>query len=192
MFMADDTAIATLERIDSMILTIRSQRVMLDSDLAKVFGVPLKRLNEQVSRNRERFPTEFAFQLTRQEFTNLKSQFATSSLHGGKRKLPWAFTEHGAVMLSMVLRSPTAVQASVWIVRAFFSMREQLAGNKKLAHKLAELEGRVGTHDLAPKELFEAIRQLLEPATPATPQREIGFHIKEEAVPYRIKLNRRR
>jgi hypothetical protein len=192
MFMANESGIATVERIDSMILTIRSQRVMLDSDLAKVFGVQLKRLTEQVRRNRERFPVEFAFQLTRQEFTNLKSQFATSSLHGGKRKLPWAFTEHGAAMLSMVLRSPTAVQASVWIVRAFFSMREQLVGNKKLAHKLAELEGRVGTHDVALKELFEAIRQLLEPAPPATPHREIGFHIKEDAVPYRVKLNRRR
>lgn len=157
---------------------------MLDSDLARIYGVALKRLNEQVKRNRARFPEDFAFQISRSEFNSLKSQFATSSSHGGKRKLPWAFTEHGAIMLASVLNSPVAVEASVRVVRAFVWLREQLATNKDLSRKLAELEGRVGQHDTAIRELFETIRRLLEPAPsvalPESPRREIGFHAKDE------------
>jgi len=188
--MAKQLTIATLDKIEALILTFRDQRVILDSDLALIYGVPLKRLNEQVRRNASRFPSDFAFQLTHQEFANLKSQFATSSSYGGKRKLPWVFTEHGAIMLASVLNSPVAVEASVRVVRAFVYMREQLAANKQLAKKLAELEGRVGEHDESIKDLFEAIRQLLEPPEPEK-RREIGFHARDAAVPGRTGARKR-
>src|SRR5436190_17003436 len=120
--------IMTIQRkianVEGAIHLVRGQRVMLDSDLAAIYGVTTKRLNEQLRRNRARFPSDFAFQLTREEFTNLKSQIATSSSHGGKRKLPWAFTEHGAIMLASVLNSPVAIDASVRVVRAFVRLRE--------------------------------------------------------------------
>jgi hypothetical protein len=180
------TAIAPMQRIEDMIYLIRGQRVMLDSDLAKIYGVELKRLNEQVRRNIGRFPEDFAFQLEPQEFVNLKSQFATSSLHGGKRKLPWVFTEHGALMLASVLNSPVAVEASVRVVRAFVLMREQLAAHKGLALKLNELESRISGHDGAIQDLFEAIRRLVEPPLPGN-RREIGFHVRENASPYRVR-----
>ena len=184
------TKISPVRRIEDMIYLIRGQRVMLDSDLAQIYGVGLKRLNEQVRRNRERFPQDFAFQLVSQEFANLKSQFATSSLHGGKRKLPWVFTEHGALMLASILNSPIAVAASVRVVRAFVLMREQMAAHKELAGKLADLEQRVGGHDTAIQDLFEAIRRLVEPPLPEN-RREIGFHVRETAPPYRIKIRPR-
>lgn len=137
------------------------------------------RLNEQFKRNRERFPEDFAFQLTRQEFAHLISQIAISKKgRGGRRKLPFVFTEHGAIMLASVLNSPVAVAASVRVVRAFVYLREQLAANKELARKFAELENRLDSHDEAIKTLFEAIRQLVEPVTP---RREIGFHVKDAA-----------
>src|SRR6266545_1657742 len=122
-----------LASIESAIYLLRGQRMMLDSDLASIYGVTTKRLNEQLKRNRSRFPDDFAFQLTAEEFKNMKSQIATSSLrsqfvtsssHGGKRKLPWVFTEHGALMLASVLNSQIAVQASVRVVRAFVRLRE--------------------------------------------------------------------
>jgi hypothetical protein len=184
------TKISPVRRIEDMIYLIRGQRVMLDSDLAKIYGVKLKRLNEQVGRNLDRFPKDFAFQLVSQEFANLKSQFATSSLHGGKRKLPWVFTEHGALMLASVLNSPVAVEASVRVVRAFILMREQIAAHKELAGKLADLEQRVGGHDEAIANLFEAIRRLVEPPLPEN-RREIGFHVRETAPPYRVRTHRR-
>lgn len=190
-FMASGKAtIIPIKRIEDMIYLIRGQRVMLDSDLARIYGVKLKRLNEQVRRNHQRFPQDFAFQLAPQEFANLKSQFATSSLHGGKRKLPWVFTEHGTLMLASVLNSPVAVEASVRVVRAFILMREQLAANKDLAGKLADLEQRVGGHDAAIQDLFEAIRRLMEPPLPEN-RRGIGFHVRETAPPYRIKIRPR-
>ena len=172
--------------IEGSIHCIRGQRVMLDSDLAAIYGVELKRLNEQVRRNHERFPQDFAFQLKPQEFINLKSQFATSSSHGGKRKLPWAFTEHGAIMLASVLNSPIAVEASVRVVRAFVRMREMITLNRELSQKLSELETRMDGNDEDIQKLFEAIRHLLEPPD-AQPRREIGFHIHEAATPYRIR-----
>src|SRR6266850_1744483 len=126
---------AKMQGIESLILTVRGLRVMLDWDLARVYGVELKRLNEQVGRNAERFPKDFAFQLTPQEFANLKSQFAISSSHGGRRKLPWVFTEHGALMLASVLNSPVAIEASVRVVRAFVYLREQISSNRELSRK---------------------------------------------------------
>jgi hypothetical protein len=168
---------------------------MLDFDLAMIYGVTTKRLNEQLKRNRLRFPADFAFQLTVQEFRNLKSQSATSSLrsqfvtsssHGGKRKLPWVFTEHGALMLASVLNSAIAVQASVRVVRAFVRLREMVAANAQLAAKLEELERRFDSHDEAIANLFATLKQLLEPSE-APKRREIGFHVREEAARYRVR-----
>jgi hypothetical protein len=163
---------------------------MLDADLAKIYGVMTKRLNEQVKRNRGRFPAEFAFRPTAEEHANLKSQIATSSSHGGKRKRPWVFTEHGAIMLASVLNSSVAIEASVRVVRAFVHLREMLAGNKQLAARFAELERRLDAHDGAIKTLFDAIRELLEPGGSESGRREIGFHVKEQARRYKIFSNR--
>ena len=183
------------DNIEKAIYAIRGRRVMLDSDLAAIYGVPTRRLNQQLKRNRTRFPEDFAFQLTAQEFRNLKSQIATSSLrsqfvtssaHGGKRKLPWVFTEHGALMLASVLNSAIAVQASVRVVRAFVRLREMVAANAQLAAKLKELERRFDSHDEAIANLFAALKQLLEP-TGAPKRREIGFHVREEAARYRVR-----
>lgn len=194
---AFDSAMASnrkIARVESAIHLIRGQRVMLDSDLASIYSVTTKRLNEQLKRNRLRFPEDFAFQLTAEEFTNLKSQFATSSLrsqfvtsssHGGKRKLPWVFTEHGAIMLASVLKSDIAVQASIRVVRAFVRLREMVAANAQLAHKLAELERRLDSHDEAIVDLFAALKRLLEPPVPPK-KREIGFHVRERTARYRI------
>jgi len=185
--MSSHRKIASLE---STIHLIRAQRVMLDSDLAVIYGVTAKRLNEQLRRNRPRFPDDFAFQLTVQEFTNLKSQIATSSSHGGKRKLPWVFTEHGALMLASVLNSEIAVQASVRVVRAFVRLREMVAANAQLAAKLWELERRLDSHDEGIANLFAALKQLLEPSEPAK-RREIGFHVRENSARYRVRRRSR-
>ena len=176
MYMANEPAIAAVERIDSLILTIRGQRVMLDSDLARVYGVVTKRLKEQFRRNRERFPGDFAFQLTGQEFAILRSQFATSSLHGGHRYPPIAFTEHGAIMLASVLNSPIAVAASVAVVRAFVRLRELAMTRKELAKRLDELEKRMDGNDKSLKQVFAALRQIMSP-----PSRAIGFHVRYES-----------
>lgn len=184
--MANEPATTSDERMDSKIHLIRGQRVMLDSDLAAIYGVLLKRLNEQVRRNKARFASDFCFQLTADEFSNLKSQFATSSLHGGKRKLPWAFTEHGAIMAAAVLNSARAIEMSVFVVRAFVQMREVLMGNRQLMAKLQELEKRVGGHDEVIAQLVVAIRKLLEAPAEEKPRREMGFHMRETSPPYRI------
>jgi hypothetical protein len=183
------TATDTVQRIEEMIFLIRGQRVMLDADLARIYGVTTKRLNEQYRRNIKRFPQDFAFQITNQELTILRSQFATSSSHGGLRHLPVVFTEHGALMLGNILNSKTAVEASIRVVRAFVWIREQITANKELSQKLNELESRVGEHDGAITHLFEAIRQLLNPEE--KPQREIGFHIRESSPPYRVRPKKR-
>lgn len=158
--------------VQDQILVIRGQRVILDADLALLYGTTTKRLNEQVKRNASRFPKDFMFQLTARELENLKSQIATSSW-GGRRKLPFAFTEHGAVMAASVLNSPEAVDASVFVVRAFIAMRDVLAANRALAAKLDELERRMGGHDETIEALVAAIRQLMESPTPK--RRRIGF-----------------
>src|SRR5436190_21207224 len=158
----DDTS-TSARRIEEMIFLVRGQRVMLDSDLARVYGVSTTRLNEQFQRNQKRFPADFAFQLARQEFADLISQIAISRKgHGGRRTTPWAFTEHGALMLASVLNSPVAIEASVRVVRAFVLMREQLVAHKDLSQKLNELEARVTGHDEAIQDLFAAIRKLVE------------------------------
>lgn len=191
MFMASESATATGERINSMILTIRGQRVMLDSDLAQIYGVSTGQLNQALKRNAERFPEDFAFNLMRQEVAVLISQSVISNAgRGGRRKAPWVFTEHGAIMLASVLNSPVAIEASVRVVRAFVYLREQLLANHKLARKFAGLEKRLDGHDESVAALFEAIRRLLEP--PPGPSREFGFHVKETAPPYRTRSDRRR
>jgi len=187
--MARKATAALVARIEDMIFLIRGQRVMLDSDLANIYGVTTKQLNQQFRRNRERFPGDFAFELTNQELTQMRSQIVTSSRRNLLR-LPVVFTEHGALMLASVLNSPIAVAASVRVVRAFVLMREQMAAHKELAGKLADLEQRVGGHDAAIQDLFEAIRQLVEPPLPEN-RREIGFHIRETAPPYWIKARPR-
>ena len=187
----EETAVTTLHPLESKIYFIRNQRVMIDSDLAYIYGVSTMHLNQQFKRNRDRFPIDFAFQLDPEEYRNLISQIAIStSTHGGRRKLPWGFTEHGALMLANVLRSRTATEASVRVVRAFVHLREMLAGNKQLAAKFAELERRMDANDGAIKTLFDAIRKLLE-APPATQQKrgEMGFHIKEKAGRYRTRAD---
>ena len=190
--MLNEPVSARGEGIQTLILTLRGQRVMLDSDLARIYGVELKRLNEQVKRNEARFPCDFAFQLDRQEFAILKSQNATSSFHGGKRKLPWAFTEHGAIMLASVLNSPVAVDASVRVVRAFVFLREQLLVNRELARKFADLEKHLKGHDESITTLFAAIRRLLAPPAAEESKRQIGFHMRETAPPYRVRVRPRR
>ena len=186
----DGKATAPVKRIEDMIFLIRGQRVMLDSDLARIYGVTTGQLNQAVKRNAGRFPGEFAFQLDAKEFANLISQTVISSSYGGRRTLPWVFTEHGALMLGNVLNSKTAVEASVRVVQVFISMREQLAAHKELAGKLAELENRVSGHDEAIQNLFEAIRQLIEP--PPENRKQIGFHMRETSPPYRVNMRPRK
>ena len=161
------------ESIEGKILLIRGEKVMMDRDLAKLYKVPTRRLNEQVKRNIRRFPRDFMFQLTRKEFKILKSQFAISSW-GGIRKLPHAFTEQGVTMLSGVLHSERAVQANIAIMRAFVKLRQILSTHKALAYKLKQLETKIEKHDGEIHAIFEAIRRLMTPSE--KPKRRIGFH----------------
>jgi hypothetical protein len=169
-----EQSLAPVERIERVILVVRGHKVIPDTDLAALYGVETRRLNEQARRNSQRFPADFMFQLTAQEFVDLKSQFATSSARwGGKRKLPFVFTEHGALMAASVLNSPRAIQMSLYVVRAFVGLREWVAGRAQLAAKLADLEQRVAGHDQELKAIVQAIRQLMTP--PSVPRRKIGF-----------------
>jgi hypothetical protein len=186
-FVTDKITYTPIRRIEDLIFLVRGLRVMLDSDLAQIYGVSAKRLNEQVRRNLDRFPADFAFQLVENEWEALRSQIATSKGRGGRRYIPWVFTEHGAIMLASILNSERAVDMSVSVVRAFVLMREQLAAHKELAQKLSELESRVSGHDESIQNLFEAIRQLVEPPLPEN-RKQIGF-MRETAPPYRIRRN---
>jgi len=183
-------ALATTEPIEPAIRVIRGQRVILDSDLAKIYGVPTKALNQATKRNRERFPDDFMFRLTGNELEILRSQIATlnrsqfvtgSQKHRDPRALPYAFTEHGAVMAANVLNSERAVTMSVYVVRAFVKLREVLASSEELARKLDDLErkltGRLDVHEKAIIELFARIRTLLKPPPPQpeSKRRRIGF-----------------
>ena len=162
--------------VESRILILRHQRVILDSDLAELYGVTVKQLNQQVKRNRERFPTDFMFQLTAKEDQILRSQIVTSrKKHGGRRYPPYAFTEHGAIMAATVLNSKQAIEMSVFVVRAFVRMREMLAKNRQLAAKINELDRRLETHDTAIQDIIEAIKELMLPEEPS--KRKIGFQL---------------
>jgi len=164
--------LAPTERIAQSIIVLRGQRVLLDSDLAALYEVETRRLNEQVRRNKSRFPADFIFELTGEEFTHLKSQFATSSW-GGRRKRPFAFTEHGAIMAATVLNSPRAVAMTIHIVRAFLQLRHLLASNRQLAEKFTQLERKVSSHDQAIVGILKAIRGLMR--LPEPKKRPIGF-----------------
>ena len=174
--------------------TIRGQRVVLDADLARLYGATTKAFNQAIKRNAVRFPKDFAFQLTKQEANslrsqivtlntealskgqNLKSQFVTSSWgHGGTRKTPWAFTEHGAVMAANVLRTPRAAAMSVYVVRAFVRMREELMTSAVILRRLAEIDKKLVTHDVVLRDIYEKLRPLLVP--PEAPRKELGFHV---------------
>lgn len=171
--MSGETSIVPDERIRSAIFLIRGQRVMLDRDLAGLYGVETFNLNKAVKRNKERFPSDFMFQLTREEFANLKFHFGISSW-GGTRKLPYAFTELGVAMLSSVLNSKRAVRVNIQIMRAFVDLRELLSTHRDLARKLEEMEKK---YDRQFKIVFDAIRQILTP--PEKPRRPIGFQVGE-------------
>jgi hypothetical protein len=172
--------------VESAIHLIRGQRVMLDADLAAIYRVTTKSLNQQIRRNRKRFPPDFAFQLTAEEFRFLRSQIVTSKMgRGGRRYRPWVFTEHGAIMLAAVLNSDIAVQASIRVVRAFVRLREMVAANAQLSAKLEDLERRLDSHDEAIVDLFATLRRLLEPE--AKPRRQIGFHVRERVARYRVR-----
>ena len=172
-----DSSPLAIAAIASRIVTLRGERVLLDADLAALYGVETRRLNEQVHRNRRRFPADFIFRLTREELENLMSQFATSRW-GGRRKLPYAFTEHGAIQAATILSTRRAVEVSVYIVRAFVQLRGVLAANRELAKRLDELEARIerklDTHDRVIADILDAIRQLMSPPEPK-PGRRIGF-----------------
>lgn len=176
--MATRRTLVPVEHITRAILVLRGHRVLLDAELAALYGVSTGRLNEAVKRNAERFPEDFRFQLTSQEATALISQFATSKPgRGGRRKLPWAFTEHGAIQAANVINSPRAIEMGIYVVRAFVQLRELLASNKGLARRLDQLEARIekklATHDEAITAMLSAIRELMNP--PATKRRGIGF-----------------
>ena len=167
-------AVALAKRAESRILFLHGRKAILDSDWAELYGVTVKRLNEQIKRNAARFPSDFLFQLTRGERDSLRSQIATSNNgRGGRRYLPYAFTEHGAIMAATVLNSKRAIQMSIFVVRAFVRMREALAANQQIAAKLRELEQRLENHDGTIQELVAAIRELMLPPPPS--RRRIGF-----------------
>jgi hypothetical protein len=171
------TALTPIEVIERRIFTLRGHRVLLDQDLAKLYGVQLKRLNEQVKRNRDRFPEDFMFQLTLEEGKAVhvvRSQNATLQLSRHLRYAPHVFTEHGAMMLANVLKSPLAVRASIQVVRAFVRLRRMLAWGKQIAKKVEALELRVGEHDADLAGMLRTLRRLIEPP-PMPPKRQIGF-----------------
>jgi len=185
----DQGALIPTEPITQSIVLLRGQKVLLDADLAALYGVETRRLNEQVRRNRDRFPEDFIFEVTDEELANLMSHFATSSW-GGRRKRPMAFTEHGAIMAATILKSPRAVEMSVYVVRAFVRLREVLASNKELAKRLDDLEQTTEAlsmqHDhfarntrAQLKQVFDAIRELMTPPEPQK-KRPIGFVTGEE------------
>ena len=166
---------ALVPTIENRIFLVRGQKVLIDYDLAALYAVEVRALNQAVKRNRKRFPSDFLFRLTVKENEELNSQIVTStSSRGGRRHLPYAFTEHGAIMAASVLNSPPAEEMSVFVVRAFVRLRETLASHKALAAKFAELEQRLETHDKAIGEIIDAIRALMTP--PEKPTRRIGFH----------------
>ena len=174
------TNILPRERIERSILLIRGHKVMLDADLAELYGVETRALLQAVSRNQKRFPEDFMFQMSKEEYKLLRSQIVISKKgRGGRRYLPYVFTEQGVAMLSSVLRSERAVQVNIEIMRAFARLRRMLASNEDLARKLAALEKK---YDSQFRVVFEAIRELMAPPDPK--KRKIGFLVKERAARY--------
>ncbi len=203
--MTEKSEIYDAQTIEPMIFTVRGKKVILDVELARIYGVQTKVFNQAVKRNKQKFPTDFMFQLTVEEYEDLRSQFAISSRasnrsqfvagsqkHRNPRYLPYAFTEHGAVMAANILRSERAIQMSVFVVRAFIRMRQMLISQQSLAHRLAELErkltARLDVHETAITEVLQQIMRLLSPPPepePEPPKKRIGFLVKERRVHYR-------
>ena len=177
--------IISAERVLQSIRWIRGQKVLIDSDLATLYGVTTGNLNKAVKRNMDRFPSDFMFQLEPEELANLKFQFGIPSWGGRRRSRPYVFTEQGIAMLSSVLNSERAVKVNIAIMRAFVKLRRMLDTNRELAQKFSELERRVGKHDGEIAAILEAIRQLT--TVPEKPRREIGFHVRENTAHYRIR-----
>jgi len=186
------TTTVPIESIVSKIVFIRDEKVMLDRDLAELYGVETGALNRAVKRNTERFPEDFMFQVTGEEAEVLRCQTGISKHgRGGRRYLPYVFTEQGVAMLSSVLNSKQAIDVNIAIMRAFVQLRKMIASNTKLARKLAELEQHLESHDEQIQAIFEAIRQLMTP--PAKPRKKIGFEVKEKQAAYgrKKKMNKR-
>jgi len=186
----------TNEQLEPLIFTIRGNRVVLDTDLARLYGATTKAFNQAFKRNQHRFPADFAFQLTLTDLENLRSQFVTSSSqasdspeddwsplvtssHGGRRYLPWAFTEHGALMAANILRSERAVQMSVFVVRAFIRLREEVSANTAVVARLAQIDRKLLQHDVALLDLYQKLEPLLRPLADP-PKRRIGFHREDQ------------
>ena len=195
------TGAPALEAVERIILLLRGTRVILDADLARIYGVPTFRFNEAIRRNLARFPSDFMFRLTREEWIALRalrSQFAilndapgstsqetaSKSGRGRHRKyLPLAFTEHGALMATNLLRSPRAVAMSVFVIRAFVRMRERLTANETILHHLSEIDRKLLTHNAALQDIYRKLRPLLAPP-PEPPRKQIGFHVRESRARY--------
>jgi len=172
--MVNETMQIPIEVVISKIIFVRGEKVLLDRDLAELYGVETKVLKQAVRRNIKRFPNDFMFELTKEEFENWRSQFVTSNAEKmGLRYSPMAFTEQGVAMLSSVLRSNRAIEVNVAIMRAFVQLRKMISSHKELAHKLLELEQRLEGHDEQIQVIFEAIKQLMMP--PKKPRKRIGF-----------------
>jgi len=163
-----------VQDLGGIILTLRGQRVILDSVLAELYEVPTKVLNQAVKRNEDRFPLEFAFQVANEELPILRSQIVTSSSHGGRRFRPYVFTEHGVLMAANILNSPRAVAVSVALVKAFVRLREVLASNQVMGKRLSDVEKTLMTHDAALRDIYQRIQPLLQPP-PEPPRKKIGF-----------------
>ena len=178
-------AVIPIERIASAILMLRDQRVMLDYDLAVLYGVETRALKQAVRRNPDRFPNDFMFELSEQEIDTVVSQFVIPDRRRFGGAKPMAFTEQGIAMLSSVLNNERAIKVNIAIMRAFVKLRQVLDTNRELAQKFSELEQRVGKHDEEIATILEAIRQLMAP--PEKARREIGFHVREKAPRYRVR-----
>jgi hypothetical protein len=189
--MTISTQQAVAPDIAQLICTVRGQRVILDAELAHLYGVETFRFNEAVKRNLARFPEDFIFRLSKEEWSALQALRSQNAIlktrRGAHRKyLPYAFTEHGALMAANILNSPRAVAMSVYVIRAFVKMREDLAANAAILKRLAEIDKTLLLHDSALRDIYQKLRPLLAPP-PAPPKPEIGFHVKEDPVPYRTR-----
>jgi hypothetical protein len=182
--MTNSKGFVPVEVIQGKIVVVRDERIMLDRDLAELYGVETKQLKRAVRRNKDRFPPDFMFALAKKEVNDLRCHFGTSSW-GGTRYAPIAFTEQGVAMLSSVLNSKRAIEVNILIMRAFVQLRKVISSQTELARKLEQLEKRMEEHDEQIVAIFEAIRQLMTP--PDSPKKKIGFEIKEPKAPYRKK-----
>lgn len=184
--MVSETELVPPAEVIHLIRQVRGKRVILDADLAALYGVQTRSLVQAIKRNIDRFPEDFQFRLVPAEVESLRSQIVISKPgRGGRRYPPVAFTEHGALMAATVLNSPRAVAMSLYVIRAFVKMREDLAANAAILRRLAEIDKSLLTHDLALRDIYQKLRPLLEPPPPPS-KPEIGFHVKEDGVPYRV------